>query len=161
MDAPSALLRALTGLILASRSKGQFESFLEARQAGRHPRVGFRGLADEQLAGRCQDLVDDGTLGLPDVAAFVDGLEENGAQHVFLTGDNYYFRPVLPQTRMLPAKVAARLGSTLSTNDGGDAENTMTSESNPITIVAVRSSLEADLEHEQREISNLKLKASR
>jgi len=38
---------------------------------------------------------------------------------------------------------------------GDEAENTMTSESNPITIGALRSSLEADLEHERPGILNL------
>ena len=43
--------------------------------------------------------------------------------------------------------------------DGDEAENPVTSEPNPITIEAVRSSLEADLEHESPEIPNLNLEA--
>ncbi len=60
-----------------------------------------------------------------------------------------------PTPRPLPTAVWINPPKTLLAGKG--TENTMTSESNPITIGAVRSSLEADLEHEQPEIPNLHL----
>jgi putative transposase len=58
-----------------------------------------------------------------------------------------------PSPRPLPT--AVWINPPKAHTDGGEAENTMTSESNPITIGAVRSSLKADLEHERPAIPNL------
>jgi len=60
-----------------------------------------------------------------------------------------------PSPRPLPT--AVWINPPKARFDNEEPENTMTSESNPITIRAVRSSLEADLEHEQPEIPNLHL----
>jgi putative transposase len=60
-----------------------------------------------------------------------------------------------PSPRPLPTAVWINPPKTPA--DGEEVENTMTSESNPLTIEAVRSSLEADLEHDQPEILNLNL----
>ena len=61
----------------------------------------------------------------------------------------------MPSPRPLPTAVWINPPKTRVDDD--EAENTVTSESNPITIEAVRSSLEADLELEQTEIQNLNL----
>jgi len=62
-----------------------------------------------------------------------------------------------PSPRALPTAVWINPPTTRV--DGDEAENPVTSEPNPITIEAVRSSLEADLEHESPEIPNLNLEA--
>jgi len=62
-----------------------------------------------------------------------------------------------PSPRPLPTAVWINPPTTRV--DGDEAENPVTSEPNPITIEAVRSSLEADLEHESPEIPNLNLEA--
>ena len=60
-----------------------------------------------------------------------------------------------PSPRPLPT--AVWINPPKARVDSEEAKKAMTSESNPITIGAVRSSLEADLEHEQPEIPNLTL----
>lgn len=62
-----------------------------------------------------------------------------------------------PSPRPLPTAVWINPPTTRV--DGDEAEDPVTSEPNPITIEAVRSSLEADLEHESPEIPNLNLEA--
>ena len=57
----------------------------------------------------------------------------------------------------MPLPTAVWINPPKTRVDDDEAENTATSESNPITIEAVRSSLEADLELEQTEIPNLNL----
>ncbi len=60
-----------------------------------------------------------------------------------------------PSPRPLPT--AVWINPPKARVDGDEAENTMASDSHPITIGAVRSSLEADLERQQPEILNLNL----
>jgi len=60
-----------------------------------------------------------------------------------------------PSPRPLPS--AVWINPPKARFDGEEAENTMASDSQSITIGAVRSSLEADLEHQQSEIPNLNL----
>jgi len=60
-----------------------------------------------------------------------------------------------PSPRPLPT--AVWINPPKADVDGDEAENAMTPESHPITIGAVRSSLEADLEYERPEIPNLHL----
>ncbi len=60
-----------------------------------------------------------------------------------------------PSPRPLPT--AVWINPPKARVDGEKAENTMASDSNPITIGPVRSSLEADLERQQSEIPNLNL----
>jgi putative transposase len=60
-----------------------------------------------------------------------------------------------PSPRPLPS--AVWINPPKARIDAEDVENAMTPESNPITIAAVRSSLEADLRHEPPEIPNLNL----
>jgi hypothetical protein len=62
-----------------------------------------------------------------------------------------------PSPRPLPTAVWINPPTTRVDRD--EAENPVTSEPNPIRIEAVRSSLEADLEHESSEIPNLDLEA--
>jgi putative transposase len=61
----------------------------------------------------------------------------------------------LPSPRQLPS--AAWINPPKPRVEGKGVENPMSSESDPITIEAVRSSLEADLERKQPEIPNLKI----
>jgi len=60
-----------------------------------------------------------------------------------------------PSPRPLPT--AVWINPPKADVDGDEAENAMTPESHPITIGAVRSSLEADLDYERPEIPNLHL----
>jgi len=60
-----------------------------------------------------------------------------------------------PSPRPLPS--AVWINPPKARFDGEEAENTVASDSQSITIGAVRSSLEADLEHQQSEIPNLNL----
>jgi putative transposase len=60
-----------------------------------------------------------------------------------------------PSPRALPT--AVWINPPKARVDGDEAENTLALDSRPITIGAVRSSLEADLERQQPEISNLNL----
>lgn len=82
----SAVLPAVLDRLFAANGKGRLEALLRAiKDTQKAPKSAFRTTgAQSDLAEGVREAIDGGYLTLDRLAAVVDELEENGAQHIFL-----------------------------------------------------------------------------